>query len=140
MILSRLFKGRLNRRNWAFGLLSFLGVYILFMILFIIPLNNINSDTSNYWSTFPLANVISIAFMISALIFNISLHVRRLHDIGKSGWLLLVLLLPLINIFGFLYLAFKEGENKDNKYGAKSPKEVNYPGQILGYDVKFNGK
>ena len=121
MILLKLFRGRLNRRNWALGLLS--SIVLLFTVLIIIPTQNTNSFLPNL--VFPI-------FMISILVFNISLYVRRLHDIGKSGWFLLILLLPLINIFGFFYLAFKNGEDKDNMYGKKPLKEIRYPVQILG--------
>jgi len=52
------------------------------------------------------------------LIPTISVGVRRLHDIGRSGWWLLVVLIPLIGWLIALYWAVKEGDAQDNDYGA----------------------
>lgn len=46
---------------------------------------------------------------------NFALSVRRLHDIGYSGWYALLAYIPLINLF-FLYLTVKPSV-PDNKYG-----------------------
>lgn len=124
-MIKRFFAGRINRRNWVYRLLSSIG--ILFLVLAVI--GNLAENTSS-----SLIFIVYSIFPISLLIFNISLHIRRLHDIGKSGWLLLLLLLPIVNIFGFLYMALKSGENKDNKYGVRPMGKINFPRQILGFD------
>jgi uncharacterized membrane protein YhaH (DUF805 family) len=48
---------------------------------------------------------------------NLSLVIRRLHDINKSGWwmLLFFTIVGLIPMFYWLY--FKEGDQSDNNYG-----------------------
>ncbi len=48
---------------------------------------------------------------------NLSLIIRRLHDINKSGWwmLLFFTIVGLIPMFYWLY--FKEGDQSDNNYG-----------------------
>jgi uncharacterized membrane protein YhaH (DUF805 family) len=48
---------------------------------------------------------------------NVSLVIRRLHDINKSGWwmLLFFTIVGLIPMFYWLY--FKEGDQSDNNYG-----------------------
>ena len=51
------------------------------------------------------------------LVPSITVGVRRLHDIGRSGWWLLIALLPLIGWLIALYWAVKEGEPHDNAYG-----------------------
>ena len=51
------------------------------------------------------------------LVQSITVGVRRLHDIGRSGWWLLIALLPLIGWLIALYWAVKEGEPHDNAYG-----------------------
>jgi uncharacterized membrane protein YhaH (DUF805 family) len=43
--------------------------------------------------------------------------VRRMHDVGKSGWFILI---PIYN----LVLACTEGDHGDNEYGA-NPKTEN---------------
>lgn len=42
---------------------------------------------------------------------------RRLNDLGKSGWLSLLLLVPLVNIGVGLWMLFGEGDQGSNEYG-----------------------
>ena len=51
-----------------------------------------------------LGSIISILMIVSAT-------VRRLHDLDKSGWLWLLLPIPLVNILLLLYLLLKPGQN-----------------------------
>ncbi|MBO4435182.1 MAG: DUF805 domain-containing protein [Bacteroidales bacterium] len=46
-------------------------------------------------------NIILYVFMIGSLLPSLGLTVRRLHDVGKSGWFILVSLIPLI---GWIWL------------------------------------
>jgi len=48
---------------------------------------------------------------------NVSLVIRRLHDINKSGWwmLLFFTIVGLIPMFYWMY--FKEGDQSENNYG-----------------------
>ena len=48
---------------------------------------------------------------------NVSLVIRRLHDINKSGWWML-LFFTIVGIIPMLYwLYFKEGDKSENIYG-----------------------
>ena len=47
----------------------------------------------------------------------LSLVVRRLHDVGKSGWFYLIILIPIIGVIWLLVLYCTEGQKKDNKWG-----------------------
>ncbi len=42
---------------------------------------------------------------------------RRLNDLGKSGWLGLLILVPLVNLFMWIYIQFFPGEKGPNQYG-----------------------
>ena len=53
-----------------------------------------------------LANLYTLAVFIP----SIAVGVRRMHDVGKSGWFLLI---PIYN----LILAVTDGENGENQYG-----------------------
>ena len=55
---------------------------------------------------------------LAHLIPSITVGVRRLHDIGRSGWFLLIGLIPLIGWIILLYWAVKEGDPQDNAYGS----------------------
>ena len=50
------------------------------------------------------------------LIPNLAVAVRRLHDTGRSGWWLLIGLIPIIGFVVLLYFFVLDSEN-DNQYG-----------------------
>ena len=60
-----------------------------------------------------------IAFL-ALLLPTVSVSVRRLHDIGKSGWWILLAIIPIVNFIGiFVIIVFTimEGEEQPNQYG-----------------------
>ncbi len=59
------------------------------------------------------------------LIPSLAVGVRRLHDIGKSGWMILVGLIPVIGWIWLIVLYVQEGHRGTNQYGA-DPKEGLY--------------
>jgi uncharacterized membrane protein YhaH (DUF805 family) len=62
-------------------------------------------------------------YAIGALIHLIpgfAVSVRRLHDVGKSGWFLLIALIPLIGSIWILVLICLDGEKSNNKWGPDS--------------------
>ncbi len=46
-----------------------------------------------------------------------ALSVKRSHDRGRSGWFVLVLFIPLVQIWPFIELWFLSGTTGDNQYG-----------------------
>ena len=52
------------------------------------------------------------------MLAQIPLCIRRSHDMGKSGWWNLLLLVPLVNAIWSLFLLFKKGTEGDNAYGS----------------------
>lgn len=57
------------------------------------------------------------AYLLVTLIPSISVGVRRLHDIGKSGWWFLISL-TVIGILLIIYWACVTGDEGENRYGA----------------------
>lgn len=51
-------------------------------------------------------------------IYGIRCIVLRLHDTGKSGWLALILLVPVLGALMGLALLFMGGDGDDNEYGS----------------------
>ena len=49
---------------------------------------------------------------------GIMLSIRRLHDLGKSGWFLLIALIPFVNLIFAFYLWLMPGTVGWNQYGA----------------------
>ena len=48
---------------------------------------------------------------------SLAVVVRRLHDVGKSGWFYLLILIPFIGWLWLLILYCIEGQKQDNKWG-----------------------
>jgi uncharacterized membrane protein YhaH (DUF805 family) len=93
------FEGRARRKEyWTFTLVNFLISIIL-------------SAADIYLQLGFLDTVYSLAVLIPSL----AVAVRRMHDVGKSGWYILI---PIYN----LILALTEGDKGDNEYGP-DPKE-----------------
>jgi uncharacterized membrane protein YhaH (DUF805 family) len=56
-------------------------------------------------------------FSLATLLPGLFVGVRRLHDGGRSGWWMLIVIVPLIGVLVLLYWLIIEGEKSDNKYG-----------------------
>ena len=61
-------------------------------------------------------------YLLAMLIPGLAVVVRRLHDVGKSGWMLLITLIPLIGVIWLLVLLLTDSNSEENLYGA-NPKE-----------------
>jgi uncharacterized membrane protein YhaH (DUF805 family) len=46
-----------------------------------------------------------------------ALMAKRLHDVGNSGWICLVVFIPVINVIAVISLLFARGDDFDNPYG-----------------------
>ena len=64
-----------------------------------------------------LGDVLQGLYGLGVLVPGIAVTVRRLHDIGKSGWWGLVALIPLIGSLILIYFAAKDSQPETNEYG-----------------------
>lgn len=65
--------------------------------------------------------LLSSVFMLGSLLPAVGLAVRRLHDIDRSGWWLLVSFIPLIGTLLLLYWNVQPGTPGPNRFGAERP-------------------
>jgi len=56
--------------------------------------------------------------LLGGFLPSLAVTVRRLHDQGKSGWLILLVLIPYIGGLIMLVMAFIPGTDGENEYGA----------------------
>ncbi len=64
-------------------------------------------------------------YSLAVLIPSLAVAVRRLHDIGKSGWWLFISLVPIIGGIWLIVLLATDSEPGANEYGP-NPKETGY--------------
>ncbi|MBJ3816190.1 DUF805 domain-containing protein [Shimwellia pseudoproteus] len=109
-------RGRTGRRGyWLFFIASAIAIVVLHLVdtIIIAPLlgftpEKIRESTSGY----PL----SFLYVVITFIPCITLSIRRLHDIGKSGWWILLSLVPFVgNLVLLIFACFKS--DGDNRYG-----------------------
>jgi uncharacterized membrane protein YhaH (DUF805 family) len=94
------FSGRARRKEyWMFFLFNMIFAFLFGLVCGLLGVPD-------------LAQLYSLAMFIP----SIAVGVRRMHDVGKSGWFL------LIPIYNFI-LAVSEGEKQVNQYGA-DPKQI----------------
>jgi len=111
-----LFAGRLNRRNYL------LGNTFLFIIFMLFSLYVGDESTPGYGLKF-------FVMWVFMSFFSVSFSVRRLHDLGKSGWLILVSFVPIIQFILWGYLFFGRGQKDLNLYG--NPSEQRFSLKVL---------
>jgi uncharacterized membrane protein YhaH (DUF805 family) len=61
-----------------------------------------------------------------------ALSVKRAHDRGRSGWFVLVLLVPLVQIWPFIELWFLRGTVGDNRFGGDPLPEYSPRSELSG--------
>ena len=107
-----------SRRSeyWFFAL----GVSICNIILGII-LAIIQAITKNETITYIISGCFN---MLIFFLFGLPLSVRRLHDIGKSGYFMFLCLIPIIGELILIYFFVQDSDREQNEYGP-SPKYSN---------------
>jgi uncharacterized membrane protein YhaH (DUF805 family) len=104
------FSGRARRKEyWMFAFVNI----IIFVILGIL----------GYFVNGQIGGIIGGIYGLLVLIPSLAVLVRRLHDIGKSGWWILIGLVPFIGEIVLLIFSVMDGQPGQNQYGS-NPKEV----------------
>lgn len=121
------FKGRTRRSEyWLFHLLHIPTIIFLIIILVIIigtPLYYISPTTEYQNRLFTLLSILCIGLIIIfCIIPSIAITVRRLHDIGMSGWMFLLAFAPFGNIILLIFM-LRDSEPGLNRWG-KNPKGI----------------
>lgn len=102
------FSGRARRKEYWY--------FVLFNILVSIALVAVDYATGNLnveTGLSPLEAIYSLAVLLPGL----GVSVRRLHDTERSGWWLLIGLIPVIGAIVLLVFMVQDGTPGDNAYG-----------------------
>ena len=109
------FAGRAGRKEyWHFFLM-----YILITILLTVVdaiIGKLDTKTG--------VGLFSSLFALALLLPGLGVAIRRLHDIGRTGWWLLVGVIPLVGVILLLVFAAIKGDVAANKYGAVPPQDA----------------
>lgn len=63
-------------------------------------------------------SLLGALFSLAVLLPNIAVGVRRLHDLDKSGWWYLLILIPLVGALVLIYFFVQKGTDGPNRFGA----------------------
>lgn len=102
------FNGRARRKEYWY--------FLLFHIIVSIVLAFIDVATGLFITEAGVGMLSSI-YMLAILIPSIAVSVRRLHDTNRSGWWMLILLVPLIGPIVLIVFMVFDGKPEENKYG-----------------------
>jgi uncharacterized membrane protein YhaH (DUF805 family) len=108
------FSGRAQRAEYWYFVLFYL--IIMMVLAFIDAMTGTFSEESGI-------GLLSGVFSLATLIPTLAVSVRRLHDTGRSGWWLLLSLIPLIGAIVLLVFFVQDSTEGDNAYGL-NPKAV----------------
>lgn len=99
------FSGRARRSEyWWFALT---GVIVSVVV-------NVVSSVSD------VAGLIGLVYWLGTLIPSLAVAVRRLHDTGRSGWMLLLALIPIVGAIILIVFLASDSAKGSNKYGASA--------------------
>ena len=109
------FEGRARRKEyWMFYLFCILAYFAIAIVAGIL---------SSIADVLGLVGWLAYAvFALGVVVPGVAVTVRRLHDTGKSGWLALLGLVPVLGLV-LLYFMVIEGDAGPNEYGP-DPKDA----------------
>lgn len=107
------FSGRIGRIRYVAYLMAW---YLIFSVVMgvVFAIFGVNAAEEPSPLFMFLIGLAYILFFVFAFVYA----VRRLNDCDHSGWLSLIMLVPLVNIFFGFYLMFARGTDGMNSYGA----------------------
>lgn len=112
------FNGRARRKEyWYFVLFNFIIGLILGMIEGLIIVINGSDPETNF-------SVLRLIYSLAIFIPSIAVAVRRLHDTDRTGWLILIGLIPLIGWIIFLIFLVQDSSPGENQYGPNPKGEL----------------
>lgn len=103
------FKGRSRRKEYW--------MFVLFNVLFSIATTLLDYAFGTA-SFIYYMGIFSMLYGLFIFIPFLAVSVRRLHDTGKTGWMLLIAIVPIIGQLWLLVLFATEGTRGTNMYGA----------------------
>ena len=108
------FGGRARRKEYWY--------FVLFNLIISIILAVVDNVTGSFSAEVGMG-LLGGLYMLAVLIPGIAVSVRRLHDTDRSGWWLLIILVPLIGAIVLIIFMVLDSTPGANQYGP-NPKEA----------------
>ena len=115
------FSGRSRRMEYWYFVLFNLVVYIVFSLI---------DALLGTFNVVQGVGLLSGLYALAVLIPTLAVHVRRLHDIDRTGWWILIRLIPLIGTIVLLVFALTPGTPGSNRYGP-DPKQATGEARVV---------
>lgn len=111
--------GRIGRLRYlaygtAMGLISYAIMGVLFAM--VLATGGLNGEPSG--GVLMFAGLLYAVVGIVGMVIGIFWIIKRLHDMDKTGWLALLMIVPLVNFILILFLLFTPGSANSNRFGA----------------------
>ena len=103
--------------------------WVLFCALIGIVLSLISLLLTSIFQSEVPSGILSLIVAICLFVFSLPLGVRRFHDIGRSGWFMLLGLIPIIGGLIIMCFFLQDSQREQNQWGP-SPK---YGGATDGF-------
>lgn len=104
------FDGRVSRSTY--WLKYMLPYFLIYVVLAVLDIGSGSFDYDTGYGTF------SGLFTLAGIIPSLAMGVKRCHDRNRTGWFLLVGLIPVIGLWPLIELWFLKGTDGSNQYGA----------------------
>lgn len=112
------FTGRARRSEyWYFALFNLIFSIVISAIDYALGTQFVYEQMTDYSSIHIQFGYINLAYSLLMFIPGLAVLVRRLHDVGKSGWFFFICLIPLVGPIWLLVLLFTDSQFGNNKYG-----------------------
>lgn len=112
------FSGRADRSEYWY--------FVLFNIIFAVSAMLLDNLLGLNFPGLPPYGIFYTIYALALLIPGLAVAVRRLHDVNKSGWYLLVALIPIAGAIWLLVLLASKGTHGDNTYGPDPNGEITF--------------
>jgi len=108
------FSGRARRKEyWMFLLFNMIFAFVAAIIDNVVGTASPELGYGVFYGLYTMAMIIP----------GIAVMVRRLHDVGKSGWMYFIIFIPIIGVIWLLVLLVTDSYSGENQYG-QNPKEL----------------
>lgn len=128
------FKGRVTRLEY---ILTGVVAYIVSGLVIFIPILGLIGDLgAGTFGVFTILGlIISLAVGVCSIWVSWAATAKRFHDIDRSGWTILLLCIPIVDIYFAIIALFSDGTVGPNRFGEDPKGRVP---QVMGQPVNIN--